>query len=107
MSVGLGPADALTLLLTVESLLLAALAAAVALMGPQAAGGRPIAVGGGLAALIAAAITMVAVGAGAAWSSLYITPGPRGLTAWIEAIALAVGIIAGPLFSWGLWSAAK
>jgi hypothetical protein len=99
--------DALTLLLTVESLLIAALAVAISLTGPKPAGGKPFVVKGGLVLLIAFAITIVAAGAAAAWFALYVDVGPSGVEQWVEAVSLAVGIVAGAAFAWGLWIGAK
>jgi hypothetical protein len=103
----LGASDALTLLLTVESLLITALAVAVSLTGSHSEGSAPFVVRGGLAAVIAASVTIVAVGAAAAWIVVYIDPTPVGVAQWAEAIGIGVGVLAEPVFAWGLWAATR
>jgi Mn2+/Fe2+ NRAMP family transporter len=97
--------ETLILLLTVETLLIAVLAVAVSLSGPRPTGGRPFVVRGGLVVVIALAITVVAMGAGAAWVEGYADPGPSNAGQWMETVAVAVGILGGVIFSWGLWFA--
>jgi hypothetical protein len=96
---GLSAADSLPVLLTTESLLFAALGVSVALTTPVE-GGRPAFIASGLlAALIAAIIWVVAFGAGAAWLSVYTSPGPCGFSESIQALCLAIGIVAQPVLA--------
>ena len=99
----LGPTDALTLLLTVESLLIAALAIGVSLATPRSGGSPPFIARGTLALIIAVVITLVGIGAAAAWIVAYIEPGPQGIAEWLEGLALAAGILGGVVFSWAFW----
>lgn len=93
-------ADALSLLLTTEALLLAALTISVVLTEPSPSGRNPLVARGWLAIAVALAITAVATGAGAAWVDLFTHPWPVELTGGIEAVAVAVGIGGQPLFAW-------
>lgn len=97
----LSTTDALTLLLTVETLLLAALAVSVALAAPSEHGGPPAVRGPRLARSITAVIVLVAVGATSAWLDLYTGSGhsPDGVRAWTIAIGLAAGVVASPILS--------
>jgi hypothetical protein len=93
---GLSADDSLPILLTTESLLFAALGVSVALTTPVE-GGRPEFIATGkLAALIAPIIWVIAFGAGAAWLSVYTSPGPCGFSESIQALCLAIGIVAQP-----------
>jgi hypothetical protein len=96
----IGYGDALTILLTAESLLLAALGLAIVAAVPN---GRriprlplpPFAIG-----LIAVgAILVTAIGSGAAWWQLFITQGTRGVAQVLIAGSILVTIIAEPVIA--------
>lgn len=90
---GLDSTDALTALLTVESLLFAAFAVAAVFLARRPEGWdlpTPTAVFGWFAA---AAIDVAAIGAGASWADLYLDGHLRAPQV-ISGICLAVGIVA-------------
>ncbi|MGO9319683.1 MAG: hypothetical protein ACLQBY_02605 [Solirubrobacteraceae bacterium] len=95
-----GPKDALTLLITVEGLLFAALSIGVASarkkLGEVQGPGAFIL---SLAAFVV--IALVAVGAWSAWSDIYEAKAgvPEATNLEIEGIALAVAIVAQPIFA--------
>lgn len=92
--------DALTTLLTVESLLFAALSICVALGQPTEFGRRlptsPLA----FSLTAAGAVTLIAFGAATAWINAYLDPCPATAEEWIEGIALGAGIVAQAVFAW-------
>jgi hypothetical protein len=94
---GLSAAHSLPVLLTTESLLFAAFGVSVGLTTPVEGGRPPIIASGVLAALIAVIIWVVAIGAAAAWISVYTSPGPCGFSETIQALCLAAGIAMQPL----------
>jgi hypothetical protein len=94
------PTTALTILLTVESLLFAGLAAAVSLSSTTTLPVSPHAAARALALGIAAVLTAVAVGAGFAWSRLFVHAWPSRLDEQVPVICLAVGIAAQPIVAW-------
>jgi hypothetical protein len=86
--------DALTVLLTAESLLFAAFAVGAAL-SEKTEFGRPLPTTGELfGKLVFAAIALVAVGGLAAWSDAYINHGIRSPYQGIEAAGILIGILA-------------
>jgi hypothetical protein len=96
----LSPSDALILLVTVESLLFAALAVSVTLAGPSEMGGPPFVRGSKLAWSITAVLAIVSLGALMCWLELYAGSGwPCGFRAAISALAILVGIGAQPLLA--------
>jgi hypothetical protein len=97
------PTSALGTLLTTESLLFAALSVSVALAADTEWGRRLPTSPFVFACSVVALLTLVACGAGAAWSSDYVSPGPDGLAQWAQAVALAAGIVGQPIFA--LWVA--
>lgn len=87
-------------LLTVESLLFAALSVGVAL-AETTEFGRPLPTSAAFyAGSIAFVITLLAAGAGAAWFGAYTAPGPSGVQEIVAASAIAVGILAEVVFAW-------
>lgn len=92
--------DALPLLLTTEALLLTAFGISVALTQRVAGGHGPTLARGYLACAVSVAITVAAVGAGAAWWDVYADPWPEGVTSIVQAAAIGVGIAVQPIFGW-------
>lgn len=94
-------AQSLTLLVTMESLLFAALNVGLALALP-AVGGRNISRTGAyrLAKLAAACLTVVAAGALLAWWQVFIDEWPTSFLRKLIAGAVAVGVCAQPVISW-------
>jgi hypothetical protein len=96
----LDPSDALILLMTVESLLFAALAVAVTLAGPSELGGPPFVRGAKLAWSITGVLTVISLGALMCWLELYGGSNwPCGFRATLTALAILVGIAAQPLIA--------
>jgi hypothetical protein len=95
-----GPTDALTLLLTVEGLLFAALSIGVAVARPQL-GEVQTWIPFGLSLAAAVVIALVAVGAWSAWSHIYEAKAgaPDAAKLEVQGIALAGAIVAQPLFA--------
>lgn len=89
--------DALTLLLTAETLLLTAFTVMVLLVSP-APGGRkiPLTVIWRGAVAIGAVLTFVAFGAILAWWQVFVDAWPRSGTSEIEAVAAFAGIVVQP-----------
>jgi len=100
---GLAAAQALTALLTVESLIFAALGVGVAVTAAVPGGRSPYLASGKLARRIALALTAVAFAAGTAWWQVFMRPThPHGFFAWSEAIGVAIAVVAQPYFGWRL-----
>jgi hypothetical protein len=96
----LGPTDALILLVTVESLLFAALAVSVTLAGPSELGGPPFVRGSKLAWSITGVLTIVSIGALMCWLELYAgSRWPCGFRAALTALAILIGVVAQPLLA--------
>ena len=96
----LAPTDALTALLTIESLLFAVFSITLTF----GSSGLTKSVTGGLvrriAAATAAVLTVLSVGAGTSWVKLFVGSSTYGFAQWSPAIALAVGLIVQPVFAW-------
>jgi hypothetical protein len=88
LSVPLTADKMLPMLLTTESLLFAAFGIGVSLAAPTEFGRSRFFTKGYLA-----------VGAGAAWVEVFGHPWPEGLLAWLQAGALAAGIVFQPLLT--------
>src|SRR5256885_6415692 len=97
---GFSAAQALTLLVTMESLLFAGLNVGLALAIPVA-GGRNISRAGAhrLAAFALGALTIVAAGAILAWWQVFADAWPGSALRVIEAVAVLIGIAAQPVLS--------
>jgi hypothetical protein len=95
--------DAVTTLLTAESLLLAVFA--LAFRGPSPAGGSMSVVFSRRAATaVAATLTVLAAGAAVAWGHLFFDKAPAG-AGWFPLLAIGVAIVAEPTFAWAFrWS---
>jgi hypothetical protein len=100
----LGAGEALTVLLTAQSLLFAAFAVGAAL-SEKSEFGRPLLTSGMLfGKLVFAAIALVAAGGLAAWSDVYINHGIHSPYQAIEAASILIGILAEVGFA--AWTAA-
>jgi hypothetical protein len=100
---GLSHTQALTTLLTVESLIFAALGIGIAVTAAVPGGRSPYLVKGKLARRIALTLTAVAVGAGTAWWQVFMRPvHPHGFPAWSQAVGVAIAVVAQPYFAWRL-----
>jgi hypothetical protein len=105
---GLSHMQALTDLLTVESLIFAALGIGVAVTAAVPGGRSPYLTQGKLARRIALTLTAVAVAAGTAWWQVFMRPvHPNGFFAWSQAVGVAIAVVAQPYFAWRLALGAK
>lgn len=96
----LSPNDALILLVTVESLLFAALAVSVTLAGPSELGGPPFVRGPKFAWSITGVLATVSIGALMSWLELYAgSHWPCEFRATVTALAILIGIAAQPLLA--------
>lgn len=98
LAVSFNAGNALSTLLTVESFLFGALNVGVALSAGSALGRRMPISPAGLAAASTALVCVLAVGAGSAWWDIY-SDWPDSLTGAIQAVCIAIGIVAQPCFS--------
>lgn len=106
MGSGLSHTQTLTVLLTVESLIFAALSVGITVTTPVAGGRSPYLAKGKLARNIAVVLTLVAGAAASAWWQVYFDPkAPHGFFAWVQTLGVAVAVIAQPYFAlrlaWG------
>jgi hypothetical protein len=93
-------ANALASLLTVESLLFAALSLATSLSTPGTRV-RDLPLPAPVLGLLAASfLTIVAFGAAMAWWSIFVVDWPRDFRGNAVAIALATAIVGQPAFAW-------
>jgi hypothetical protein len=100
----LSAGDALVVLLTVATLLVAVFAVGAA-FSETTEFGRPLPTSvGTFGTLVAVAITAVGIGAGAAWWDAYINGGIRSVYQAVEAVAIMVGLVSEIAFAW--WIAA-
>jgi hypothetical protein len=98
---GLPDVQALTTLLTVESLTFAAFGIGFAVTVPVMGGRTPYLSTGRLARAIAIVLTLVAASAATAWWEVFMQPtAPRGLFAWAQALGIVVALVAQPYFAW-------
>jgi hypothetical protein len=104
---GLSDAQALTILLTVESLTFAAFGLGVAVTTPIPGGRSPYLATGKLARDISIVLTLVAAAAASAWWEVFMEPrAPNGGLAWVQALGVVVVLAAQPYFSWRVaWGA--
>lgn len=94
------PKDALTVLLTTESLLFAAFGISITLAQETDEGRHPFVAKGRLAIVIALIITCVATGAATAWWDVF---SPKWPTTWreeVQAGGIGAGIIGQPMLAW-------
>jgi len=94
------PSNALTTLLTVESLLFAGVAAATSLSSTTTLAVSPQWIARALALGVTVVLTTVAIGAAFAWSRLFLGSWPSRLDEQLPVICLAVGIAAQPIVAW-------
>jgi hypothetical protein len=108
VTAGLTHGQTLTTLLTVESLIFAALSVGITVTTPVTGGRSPYLATGRLARRIALTLSAVAFAAGLAWWQVFTEPySPRGFFRWAEAAGVAVAIVAQPYFAWRLALGAK
>ncbi|HYP56031.1 MAG TPA: hypothetical protein VEQ41_07000 [Solirubrobacterales bacterium] len=92
--------EALTIVLTVQSLLFAALSIA-AVLGEETEYGRALPTDAfSLAMAIALVVSFLGLGAVAAWWDAFITPVPKNIGAWITAVSIPVATVAESAFAW-------
>lgn len=94
------PANALTTLLTVESLLFAGAGAATSLSATTTHPISPRLAARRLALGVSCALTAVALGAGVAWARVFLEVWPSRIDEQIPAICLVVGIAVQPVVAW-------
>ena len=97
--VGLPPRESLTLSLTAESLLFAAFTVSFNMAQPTKKGRHPFFAQGVFSFVIVAAITAVAVAAGAAWWATFEPNWPTGINQWLRAGGVAVPIVLQPFLA--------
>lgn len=106
---GFTDAQALSTLLAVEGFLLAAISLSISLSAPNQA--RPMSFGwlkpAHMARVAACILVFVALGALAAWSSIFTGGSFGGFTRLLVAAALLVALVAQPLLALGLAFGAK
>ena len=95
-------ASALTTLLTVESLMFAALSVAIALSSSRGGPRRLLPQARSMAAQVAGVLTVVGFGASVAWLDIFARDGLFELTRLVPGMCIAVGIVAQPIFAWRL-----
>lgn len=92
--------NALTTLLTVESLLFAGVAAAASLSTATSFPVSPRAALRSLAFGVSLVLTTVAIGAAFAWARLFLHDWPARVDEQVPLICLAIGIAAQPVVAW-------
>lgn len=97
---GFSSANALTTLLTTESLLFAVFALTLSFGSSPVARAVPTSAARQIATSAAAVLTFLGTGATVAWIDLFICPWPARFVQWFPAVAIAVGILAQPIFAW-------
>jgi hypothetical protein len=95
-------AEAMTTLLTVESLMFAAFSVAIALSSARGAPRRLLPQARSLGGQVAGVLTVLGVGAGVAWLDIFARHGSLTLARGVPAVCIALGIIAQPVFAWRL-----
>lgn len=96
----LEPKDALTILLTVETLLFAAFGIAVSLAGESVFGQSRFFTSGVFALIVFSLVVCVSFGSVVAWYHVFVQGAPQLRGAWgIEAITLLIGIVAQPVIT--------
>jgi len=96
----LAPANALSTLLTVESLLFAGMAAAASLGATGSYAVSPRAAAAKLALAVTCVLTTIAIGACFAWARVFLVAWPSRIDEQVPAICLLIGIAAQPLVAW-------
>lgn len=97
---GFTSANALTTLLTSESLLFAVFALTLSL-GASTSAQVSLASAGRLIGIYAATLlTLLATGAAVAWGDVFLTDWPERFGQWFPAIVMAIGLAAQPVFAW-------
>ena len=93
-------ANALTSLLTTESLLFAVFGLTVSLGGSPAARIDLASPSRALAVVAACVLTLLALGAAVSWVDLFIGHWPGSFARWFPICTIALGIITQPMFAW-------
>lgn len=97
---GFTSANALTTLLTTESLLFAVFALTLSLGTTPSARVALTSSGRRLGVCAATFLTFLAAGAAVAWGDLFLTAWPDRFAQWFPAVAIAAGVVAQPAFAW-------
>jgi len=97
---GFSSANALTTLLTTESLLFAVFALTLSFGSSSVARTVTTSAARQIAATAAGVLTFLGAGAAVAWVDLFVCPWPGRFAQWFPAVAIAVGILAQPVFAW-------
>jgi hypothetical protein len=97
-----GSDKALTTLLTTESLLFAVFALTLSFGGNSLSSVVVVDVARKMALAVAAVLTILGIGAATAWVATFLgtDPSPHGFNEWCPAAAIAVGVVAQPIFAW-------
>jgi hypothetical protein len=93
-------ANALTALLTTESLLFAVFALTLGLGANPSARVSLLSSARLLGACAAALLTVLAMGAAVAWGDLFLTDWPDRFGRWFPVVVIGVGVLAQPVFAW-------
>jgi hypothetical protein len=96
----LAPANALSTLLTVESLLFAGMAASASLGATASYAVSPRAAAAKLALAVTCVLTTIAIGACFAWARVFLVAWPSRIDEQVPAICLRIGIVAQPFVAW-------
>jgi hypothetical protein len=95
-------ANALSSLLTVESLLFASLSVTVSISGRQRRVPDLPLKPSTLGYLAFALLSLVALGALMAWANIFLDPAPSSFRRWVIAAGLAAAIVAQPALAWAI-----
>lgn len=95
------PTQALTVLLTTESLLFAVFALTLGFGGSSLPGTVVVGVARTIATAAALVLTTLGIGAATAWVDLFIcSESLHGFAQWCPAVAIGVGVLSQPIFAW-------
>lgn len=97
---GFTSANALTTLVTTESLLFAVFALTFSFGGSPAARVMLVSSARRIGVCAAAVLTILAGGAAVAWGDLFLSNWPSRFGQWFPVVAIAAGVLAQPLFAW-------
>jgi hypothetical protein len=95
-------ANALTALMTAESLLFAVFAVTLSIGAGPTAKQADMRFVRRLAVAAAAVLTLLGIGGLISWCDLFVAEWPGRLAEWAPLVALAVGIVAQPVFAWAI-----
>jgi hypothetical protein len=97
---GFNDANAVSTLLTTESLLFAVFAVTLSFGASAAARAPRPRDARRLACAAAGVLTLFGSGAAVAWADLFLDDWPRRFADWFPVATLAIGIVAEPMFAW-------